>query len=324
MNRVSEASSRWSTRILSGTLRVDRCTILVLAPPATSGATDRQSSSITPASTSCPLNDGPPSERTTPAPRAVELIEDLGRLGPRRRQAHHLGNRPESLHRLGRRRAAGQDHRRVLARAPVGEQREAQIEVEAGGDHRQAGPLGAPRGQPGPAGGRPGPGKAVALGPHRAGRRDDPVGAGPNRREDRLVGRVAECSAGAVDGDGTVGGGDHVDHEPGPSGRLGSSQRRIELHRVDIDDRAGQQSPHAAKVAPAARLPCVGGAELVFGGSGETLDGWRPFTGNPEASGSNPQAPREIPKQCEAVYRPVSLASRRRVRGRAPGRISGG
>ena len=235
---------------------------------------------------------------------AVELGQDFGRPGPRRRQLHHLGHGPESLHGLRRRRAPGEDHRGVFALPPIGEQREAQIEVEAGGDHRQPGPLGAPRGQPGPAGGCPGSRQAVALGPHRAGGGDDPVCAGPHRREDGLVGGVAECFAGAVDGDGTVGRGDHVDHQPGPPGRLGPRQRRVELHRVDVDGRAGQQSPHAREGT--AGVPVA-----------------RFSTGSLRISGRREQPCTAIPRSCARVHRHLVLGSRR-ARGGVPGRISGG
>ena len=249
-----------------GTARRDPCMIRGPGPPATMGATDRHSSSITPASASWGVERRPALGQHDPGAAAVELGEDRLRPGSVRRQSHGLGDRLEPGGCLGRSVAAGEDQRTVLAGALIGEQRQVEVEVQAGADHGQPGLVGASSGAPCPSGGRSRPGQAAAVGPHRAGRDYDPVRAGPHRREHGLVGRVAECSTGSVDRGSPVGGGDHVEHQPRPSFRPGSGKSRVELHRIDLGDRARHQSSHVASIGARRCSLAAPGALGIIGG----------------------------------------------------------
>ena len=132
-----------------------RGTIRGLVPPAKSGAIDRHNSSTTPASASWALNDGPPSDRTTSAPRrssSARISAGWGRAEASRTTSA-TGFQP--LDHSGRWGPTGEDHRQVVARALLCEQRQVQVEVQAGTDD---GPAGAGRHAPrhaGPAGTAP-------------------------------------------------------------------------------------------------------------------------------------------------------------------------
>ena len=66
-------SSALSSRRPKGSPIVEPCTIRLESPPTRLGASDRQTSSTSPASSSCPLSPGPPSTSAVVIPRSASI-----------------------------------------------------------------------------------------------------------------------------------------------------------------------------------------------------------------------------------------------------------
>ena len=95
---------------------------------------------------------------------------------------------------------------------------------------------------------------AVALGPHRAGRRRAMTSASARRaRKIGLVARAAEAARPPVDRDGAVDAGDHVDGHPGPIGAARALVPAVRVGGVDIGHLGGQELAHGLKASPAGR-----------------------------------------------------------------------
>ncbi len=139
--------------------------ILGASPTATTGASDRHSSSSAPAAANCPSSLGPPSVSSRVCPRSGQQPGHPGRIDALPLPGEqHLRARGTGLgHPVGRCARAGQ-HQGGDQR--LGEQRQGEVQPEAGGHHGDGGGRPLPGG--GPAGGErlPGPGRPVALLPY--------------------------------------------------------------------------------------------------------------------------------------------------------------
>ena len=135
-----------------------------------------------------PVERRPALRQHHPGAATVQLGEDLCGLGSLRRQSHQLGHGFEALDGLGAAalpvRISGGSSPGCCSANSGRSRSRSRLELTTANRGRSA----PPRGSPGSPGGRPGPGQAVALNPHRPRRGHDPVGAGPHGREDGLVG----------------------------------------------------------------------------------------------------------------------------------------
>ena len=95
------------------------------------------------------------------------------------------------------------------------------------------------------------PGWPVALGPHGAGRHQNPVGGGSDGSKHQPVGWSTEPSGHAVELDGSVDRRDHVHHEPRAVVRRRTFRHRVDVERIDRLFRRRQQLAHDRTVAAA-------------------------------------------------------------------------
>ena len=155
-----------------------------VAPPTSSGATVRHSSSTASAATSSPNSVGPPSQSTRCSPRrASSASTRSGREPVERDDVPARGGQP--LPALARGGGEGEDDR---WHAGVGEQPAGRIEQGRAGDDRD-------RWRRVPAAGGPA-GAPVVLGPHRPGPDEDDVREPAQQQEHPAVGGGAEaCGA---------------------------------------------------------------------------------------------------------------------------------